>query len=138
MPSKAVYTALAAARSDTGCNTVLIPWVEEPVMVTPEVVGRHRPGVYGRVKTNGEGRNRQSGATSAHSTESAAGGLHDDIHDGHARAAWWPGASRSLVGLVNRFIARGTALMWVRHLPSHQQAEIPYISLDRYIALRIC
>ena len=34
-----MYTALAAARSDTGCSTVLIPWVEEPVMVTPEVVG---------------------------------------------------------------------------------------------------
>jgi hypothetical protein len=34
-----VYTALAAARSDTGCSTVLIPCVEEPVMVTPEVVG---------------------------------------------------------------------------------------------------
>jgi hypothetical protein len=29
---------LAVARSDTGCSTVLIPWVEEPVMVTPEVV----------------------------------------------------------------------------------------------------
>src|SRR6478672_13407210 len=39
MPSRAVYTALAAATSDTGCSTVLIPWVEEPVMVTPEVVG---------------------------------------------------------------------------------------------------
>src|SRR6185312_8531840 len=39
MPSRAVYTALAAVTSDTGCSTVLIPWVEEPVMVTPEVVG---------------------------------------------------------------------------------------------------
>jgi hypothetical protein len=38
-----VYTALAAARSDTGCSTVLIPWVEEPVMVTPEVVGHVDP-----------------------------------------------------------------------------------------------
>src|SRR5947209_124012 len=35
----AAYTALAVARSDTGCSTVLIPSVEEPVMVTPEVVG---------------------------------------------------------------------------------------------------
>jgi hypothetical protein len=34
---------LAAARSDTGCSTVLIPWVEEPVMVTPEVVGHIDP-----------------------------------------------------------------------------------------------
>jgi hypothetical protein len=33
-PSRAAYTALAVARSDTGCSTVLIPWVEEPVMVT--------------------------------------------------------------------------------------------------------
>jgi hypothetical protein len=30
---------LAVARSETGCSTVLIPWVVEPVMVTPEVVG---------------------------------------------------------------------------------------------------
>src|SRR6266540_3493347 len=43
MPSRAAYTALAAARSDTGCSTVLIPWVEEPVMVTPEVVGHIDP-----------------------------------------------------------------------------------------------
>src|SRR5436190_1996007 len=34
MPSRAAYTALAVARSDTGCSTVLIPWVEEPVTVT--------------------------------------------------------------------------------------------------------
>jgi hypothetical protein len=27
---------LAVARSDTGCSTVLIPWVEESVMVTPQ------------------------------------------------------------------------------------------------------
>src|SRR6266436_2639624 len=39
MPSRAAYIALAVARSDTGCSTILIPWVEEPVMVTPEVVG---------------------------------------------------------------------------------------------------
>src|SRR5215211_24771 len=38
MPSRAAYTALAFVRSETGCSTVLIPWVEEPVMVTPEVV----------------------------------------------------------------------------------------------------
>src|SRR6266487_4051385 len=43
MPSKAVYTGLALARSDTGCSTVLIPWVEESVMVTPEVVGHIDP-----------------------------------------------------------------------------------------------
>src|SRR6266487_4236642 len=43
MPSKAVYTGLALARSDTGCSTVLIPWVEESVMVTPEVVGHIAP-----------------------------------------------------------------------------------------------
>jgi hypothetical protein len=30
---------LARSRSETGCSTVWIPWVEEPVMVTPEVVG---------------------------------------------------------------------------------------------------
>jgi hypothetical protein len=34
---------LAFARSDTGCSTVLIPWVVEPVMVTPDVVGRLDP-----------------------------------------------------------------------------------------------
>src|SRR6185437_7686127 len=39
MPSRAAYTALAFSRSETGCSTVLIPWVEETVMVTPEVVG---------------------------------------------------------------------------------------------------
>src|SRR5215470_16047574 len=38
MPSRAVYTALAAATSDTGCRTVLIPSVVEPVMVAPDVV----------------------------------------------------------------------------------------------------
>src|SRR5215211_993471 len=43
MPSRAAYTPLAVARSDTGCSTVLIPWVEEPVMVTPEVVGHIDP-----------------------------------------------------------------------------------------------
>jgi hypothetical protein len=45
-----VYTALAAARSDTGCSTVLIPSVEESVMVTPEVVGSRRPGVSSVVR----------------------------------------------------------------------------------------
>ena len=34
-----MYTSLAVVRSETGCSTVLIPWVQEPVMVTPEVVG---------------------------------------------------------------------------------------------------
>src|SRR5258705_3174421 len=43
MPSRAAYIALAVARSDTGCSTILIPWVEEPVMVTPEVVGHMDP-----------------------------------------------------------------------------------------------
>ena len=37
---RAAYTALAAARSDTGCSTVLIPSLEEPVMITPDVVGQ--------------------------------------------------------------------------------------------------
>jgi hypothetical protein len=40
---------LAVARSDTGCSRVLIPWVEEPVMVTPEVVGHMDPGVFSAV-----------------------------------------------------------------------------------------
>src|SRR3954453_21121354 len=35
MPSRAAYTPLAAATSETGCSTVLIPWVEEPLMVAP-------------------------------------------------------------------------------------------------------
>src|SRR6516162_5865845 len=43
MPSRAVYTFLAASRSDTGCSTVLIPSVAEPVMVAPEVVGPFLP-----------------------------------------------------------------------------------------------
>jgi hypothetical protein len=34
-----VYTAFAAARSDTGCSTVLIPCVDESAMVAPDVVG---------------------------------------------------------------------------------------------------
>jgi hypothetical protein len=29
---------LAVARSETGCSTVFIPWLDEPVMVTPDVV----------------------------------------------------------------------------------------------------
>src|SRR6516162_9200222 len=52
MPSSAAYTALARARSDTGCSTVLIPSVQEPVMVTPEVVAHidpaGLPGIHGR------------------------------------------------------------------------------------------
>ena len=32
-PGRAAYTAVA--RSDTGCGTALIPWVEGPVMVAP-------------------------------------------------------------------------------------------------------
>src|SRR5215467_9187646 len=43
MPSRAAYTALAVSRSDTGCRTILIPWVEEPVTITPEVVGHIDP-----------------------------------------------------------------------------------------------
>src|ERR1700728_1502562 len=59
MPSRAVYTALAVARSDTGCSTVLIPWVEEPVMVTPEVVGHFDPSCPVEPKeTNAKPRNR--------------------------------------------------------------------------------
>jgi hypothetical protein len=30
---------LTGVRSDTGCSTVLIPWAEEPVILTPKVVG---------------------------------------------------------------------------------------------------
>src|SRR5215467_9472181 len=43
MPSRAAYTALDVSRSDTGCSTILIPWVEESLMVTPEVVGHTVP-----------------------------------------------------------------------------------------------
>jgi hypothetical protein len=32
MPSRALYTALAAVRSVTVCRTVLIPWVDESLM----------------------------------------------------------------------------------------------------------
>ena len=35
MPSRAAYTALAVSTSETGCSTVLMPWVEEAVMVAP-------------------------------------------------------------------------------------------------------
>jgi hypothetical protein len=38
---------LAVSRSDTGCSTVLIPLVSDPVMVTPEVAGHIGPGVIG-------------------------------------------------------------------------------------------
>src|SRR5260370_42168607 len=44
MPSRAVYTGLALARSDTGGSRILMPSVEESVMVTPEVVGHIDPG----------------------------------------------------------------------------------------------
>src|ERR1035441_9292053 len=37
MPSRASYTGFALSRSDTGCSTVLIPCVEESLMVTPDV-----------------------------------------------------------------------------------------------------
>src|ERR1700754_2516268 len=43
MPSSAAYIALADARSDTGHSRILIPSVEEPVMVAPEVVGQIDP-----------------------------------------------------------------------------------------------
>src|SRR6516165_5556929 len=56
MPSRAVYTALAASRSETGCSTVLIPWVDEPVMVTPELVGRTGPGGIAGLRVEREGR----------------------------------------------------------------------------------
>src|SRR5215813_8324206 len=49
MPSRAVYTGLALARSVTGCSTVLIPSVA--VMVTPRVSsaqGCSRRQRYGR------------------------------------------------------------------------------------------
>src|SRR6202521_2206742 len=38
MPSRAVYTGLALSTSDTGWRTVLIPIVEESLMVTPDVM----------------------------------------------------------------------------------------------------
>src|SRR5713101_6055431 len=56
MPSRALYTALALSRSDTGCSTVLIPWVEEPVMVTPEVVGHIDPVCLVELKDEREAR----------------------------------------------------------------------------------
>jgi hypothetical protein len=34
---------LAFARSDTGCSTVLMPWVAESVMVAPDVAGHVDP-----------------------------------------------------------------------------------------------
>src|SRR4051795_401512 len=40
--------------SETGCSTVLMPWVEDSVMVAPDVGGWCRRG-----KTNGRARNRQ-------------------------------------------------------------------------------
>src|SRR5690348_2022604 len=55
MPSRAAYTALARGRSDTGCSTVLIPSVEEPLMVTPGVMGHIRPGgIVGLTRTSRE------------------------------------------------------------------------------------
>src|SRR5688572_18493471 len=38
MPSRAAYISLALARSDTGCRTVLIPWVVV-MSVAPSAVG---------------------------------------------------------------------------------------------------
>ena len=46
MPSRAVYTVLAASRSDTGCSTVLIPWVDPSDMVAPRFVGHIDPVSY--------------------------------------------------------------------------------------------
>jgi hypothetical protein len=40
---------------------VLIPWVEEPVMVTPEVVGHIDPVGLSGLKTNGKPGNRRAG-----------------------------------------------------------------------------
>src|SRR6516165_8460187 len=81
MPSKAVYTALAVARSDTGCSTILIPWVEESVIVTPEVVGHIDPAVRGRVRTNGEARNRAP----AHQSSAVCAGHGRDRRSGSAQ-----------------------------------------------------
>src|SRR5690242_16331516 len=35
MPSSAAYTGLARSRSETGCSSVLAPWVEASLMVAP-------------------------------------------------------------------------------------------------------
>src|ERR1700691_3611821 len=92
MPSRAVYTALAFSRSDTGCSTVLIPWVEEAVMIAPEVVGHIDPVGLSGLKTNGKPANRLAG-----------------LLVGHASCGSVTGASRFLIGLVIAFamLSRG-------------------------------
>src|SRR6516164_4361439 len=91
MPSRAVYTALAAARSDTGCSTVLIPWVEEPVMVAAEVVGSHRVGTVGLDDERNPG-NRLPGRPGCRFVSC------QEYYDSKLA-----GASRFLIGLVTCF-----------------------------------
>src|ERR1700733_7260607 len=59
MPSRAVYTGLAFSRSETGCSTILIPWVEESAMITPEVVGYIDPAGMPGLRPNGQPGNRR-------------------------------------------------------------------------------
>src|ERR1700734_370743 len=123
MPSRAVYTALAAARSDTGCSTVMIPWVEESVMVTPEVVGHVDPvglpgctlhgksttlpagtaGGAGRGPADAAGSGIMTGLKSAGAAAEAQGGgrvvthhkggPNADVHDGQVSCGSVTGAS---------------------------------------------
>src|ERR1700691_2412851 len=86
MPSRAVYTALAVARSDTGCSTILIPWVEEPVMVTPEVVGHIDP-VCTVVLRRTTRREIDSWRHKSALHGVCSWRLQGDVHGDHARAA---------------------------------------------------
>src|SRR5579871_1817452 len=94
MPSRAVYTALAASRSDTGCSTVLIPSVEEPVIVTPGVVCHvDPPGSPGSVV----------GAKPATDSHPGCGFVPRQEYAGREP----DGASRFLTGLVTCFATHG-------------------------------
>src|SRR5258708_22126786 len=92
MPSRAAYTALAVARSDTGCSTVLIPWVEEPVMVTPQVMGHIDPAGWSGSKTNGKPGNRRPDRPGCRFVS------HQEYDDSEPEDA-----SRFLIGLVTCF-----------------------------------
>src|SRR4051812_6963543 len=49
MPSSAEYIALAASRSDTGCSTVLIPWVLVLMPVKLDPAGQRRFSIPARL-----------------------------------------------------------------------------------------
>src|SRR5215469_7574691 len=98
MPSRAAYTAFDVSRSDTGCSTILIPWVEELLMVTPEVVGHTARRDCRNCRVGGE----QEALKSATDRSGCGFVPHQEYADTEPEEA-----SRFLTGLVTCFATHG-------------------------------